>query len=132
MGRHPIEVKGLHHGPGHFPIAVRSGPLVVSSAIPGTNPDTGELSDTLEGQVAGVFSNIRRVIEAAMGSPDNIVKVVVFARDPAATRTALEGPWSDLFPDPSDRPVRHTIGAELPASLLIQAEFIAYLEETTQ
>jgi hypothetical protein len=44
----------------------------------------------------------------------------------------LEGPWSDLFPNPDNRPVRHTVGAELPASLFVQAEFMAYLEDTTQ
>ena len=67
MSRRSIYVEGLTHGAGTFPIAVRSGPLVVSSAIHGKDPSTGVLDNELAKQVAGVFSNVRRVIEAAGG-----------------------------------------------------------------
>ncbi len=129
MSRRPVIVEGLDHGTGQFPIATRSGPFIVSSAIHGKNPSTGQIPEDLLGQVVGVFLNIRRVVEAAGSSPANILKVVVFARDPDATRPLLAIPWADLFPDESDRPVRHTVGGVLPPPLLVQAEFIAYQED---
>jgi 2-iminobutanoate/2-iminopropanoate deaminase len=129
MSRRSVFVKGLDHGTGQFPIATRSGPLVVSSAIHGKDPSTGKMPDDLQGQIVGVFLNIRRVIEAAGSTPADIVKVVVFAQDPAATRPLLESPWTELFPNESDRPVRHTVGGDLPPPLLVQAEFVAYVED---
>jgi 4-hydroxy-4-methyl-2-oxoglutarate aldolase len=130
--RRPVNVPGLGHAGAPFPVAVRSGRLVLSSAIHGKDPETGELPDTIEAQAAGVFDNVRRTIEAAGGLPGHIVKVVVFAHDAAAAREAVKQPWTALFPDPDDRPVRHTLTAPLPAGFLLQAEFIATLDATTE
>lgn len=123
--RRPVVVEGLSHAGGAFPIAVRAGEFVYSSAIHGKDPITGELADSVEGQAAQVFANMRAVLKAAGASPADVVKIVVFAKDADATRPALSRPWSEMFPDENDRPVRHTVGADLPANLLVQAEFVA-------
>lgn len=125
--KHAIEVPGLGHSGQPFPVATRVGAVVASSALHGTDPETGELPDTVAGQVEGVFANVCRVVEAAGGTPADIVKVTVFAATPEV-RPALNGPWCALFPDADDRPVRHTMQLDLPGSLLVQAEFLAVLE----
>jgi len=130
--RTPVVVPGLGHAGAPFPVAVRYGDVVASSAIHGRDPDTGKLPDTVEGQAAGVFANVRRVVEAAGGTAADIVKVKVFAQDAAAARTAVNDPWTQLFPDPDDRPVRHTLTAPLPAGFLLQAEFVAVLTHTPE
>jgi 4-hydroxy-4-methyl-2-oxoglutarate aldolase len=130
--RRAVNVPGLGHTGAPFPVAVRSGRLVLSSAIHGKDPETGNLPDTIEAQATGVFTNMRRTLEAAGGRPGDIVKVVVFAQDAAAARGAVNGPWAQLFPDPADRPVRHTMTAPLPAGFLLQAEFVAILDATTE
>lgn len=127
--RRPIVVEGLTHAGGAFPIAVRAGEFVYSSAIHGKEPATGEIADTVEGQAVQAFANVRAVLEAAGASPADVVKVVVFAKDPTATRPALATPWAEMFPDENDRPVRHTVGADLPANLLVQVEFVAVVSE---
>jgi len=64
-----VNVPGLGHAGAPFPVAVRSGGVVLSSAIHGRDPDTGQLPDTVEEQAAGVFANVRRTVEAAGGRP---------------------------------------------------------------
>lgn len=126
--RTAIDVPGLAHAGAPFPVAVRLGPLLVTSALHARDPHTGELPDTLHGQAVGVFANVRRVLDASDAGPEHVVKVEVFAEDPAAARAAMAEPWQQLFPDPGDRPVRHTTAAQLPGDFLIQAEITAFIE----
>lgn len=126
--RTSVAVPGLDHGTSPFPIATRVGPFILSSALSGRDPDTGSLGADVESQARTAFANIRRVVEAAGASVEHIAKVVVFARDRAATRAAIDEPWTELFPDPNSRPVRHTLAAELPADFHLQVEFIAVQE----
>jgi len=130
--RRSITVTGLDHGGSPFPVATRIGPYIYSSALSGRNPETGELDPDIAAQAAQAFTNVERVVSAAGGEPDDIVKVVVFARDRAATRAVIDKPWAGLFPDPASRPVRHTVEAQLPAGLHLQVEFIAVQEKEAQ
>jgi 2-iminobutanoate/2-iminopropanoate deaminase len=124
-----VAVPGLDHGASPFPIAIRRGPFVFSSAIPGRDPATGILPTSVEEQAATALANVERVVAAAGGSAADIVKVVIFARDRAAVRAALDQPWVALFPDPSSRPVRHTLQADIPGGMHMQVEFYAILED---
>ena len=127
--RYSITVDGIDHGGSPFPVASRIGLMVFSSTLSGRDPDTGELPADIEGQAVTAFKNIRRVVVAAGGSPDDIAKVVVFARDRDAARAAIDRPWTELFPNPASRPVRHTVQAELPRGFHLQVEFVAVQED---
>ncbi|MFG2024858.1 RidA family protein [Streptomyces sp. NPDC048825] len=122
--RHTIEVPGLHHGGAPFPLAVRLGDLLVSSAVHGMDPLSGKVPDGLEAQTAGVFANIRRILDAAGAATADIAKVTVFLGEGQA-RQPLNAEWLAMFPDERDRPVRHTVPSTLQPPLLIQAEFTA-------
>jgi len=126
--RTSVVAPGLDHGASPFPVATRVGPFVFSSALSGRDPETGEISDALEDQARTALANVRRVADAAGVGVGDIAKVVVFARDRAAVRAAIDEPWTELFPDPASRPVRHTLEAELPPSFHLQVEFIAVQE----
>jgi 2-iminobutanoate/2-iminopropanoate deaminase len=126
--RHPIEVPGLHHGGAPFPLAVRLGPLLVSSAVHGMDPETGQVPEDLAEQAAGVFANIRRILTAGGATTADIAKVTVFLAE-GQSREPLNEQWRAMFPDPGDRPVRHTIPAMLAPPLLIQCEFIAVVPQ---
>jgi 2-iminobutanoate/2-iminopropanoate deaminase len=129
--RRAVTVPGLDHGASPFPLAVLSGNLLFSSAVSGRDPVSGVLPETVEEQSATALANVARICAAAGGSVDGVMKVTVFARDRGAVRTALDPPWIRMFPDEDDRPVRHTVAAEMPAGMHLQVEFIALMEESS-
>jgi 2-iminobutanoate/2-iminopropanoate deaminase len=121
-----IGVEGLHHGGMPIPSASRRGPLVVSGGIAGLNRATGSLPDGLEEQVPLVFENIRAIIEAAGGTVADLVKITFHVGDRAA-RDLINEHWLAMFPDEASQPARHTVARELGATMLIQADFIAFV-----
>src|SRR6267143_4018257 len=67
--RRSIEVSGVKHlNP--IPAASQKGPFVVSGAISGADPESGKVPPDLDAQCAAMFANVRRLIEAAGGTPD--------------------------------------------------------------
>src|SRR5436853_7372531 len=75
--RRSISVPGASHT-NPIPGASRRGPFVVSGAIGGTDPETGKIPEDLDAQCAQMFANVRRLIEAAGGTPEDIVKMTVW------------------------------------------------------
>ena len=125
--RRSIHVEGLGHK--HpIPVASRVGNIVASSVISGVDPQTGKIPDTLEEQAETAFANMRRIIEAAGASPDDVIKVGVYMDDPTR-RDAINRPWLELFPDEDSRPARHTQQDSLLGKRLIALEFIAVLSD---
>ncbi|MCL2471229.1 MAG: RidA family protein [Propionibacteriaceae bacterium] len=124
--RRSIDVDGLGHGGIPIPEASRVGPLLVSGGIGPMDPATGSVSDDQATQVATAFDNVIRVMTAAGGTTDDIVKVTVLARD-RTIRGAVDARWVEMFPDPDSRPARHMLVTDLAGSTLIQLEIIAYL-----
>ena len=54
-----------------------------------------------------MFANVRRVMDAAGGSADDIIKMNVWITD-RALRPIINKYWVEMFPDPHSRPARHT------------------------
>ena len=126
--RRSIEVTGVKHlNP--IPAACRRGPFVVSGAISGADPATGKVPDELDAQCAAMFANVRRLIEAAGGTPEDIVKMTVWIAD-RALRPTLNKYWVEMFPDPHSRPARHTIAqGDLTPPMQIQCDLLAVIGE---
>ena len=66
------------------------------------------------------------IVEAAGAMVDDIAKVQVFIAD-RDMRPMVNEHWVKMFPDEASRPVRHSIGGQLPANYIIQLEFVAVL-----
>jgi 2-iminobutanoate/2-iminopropanoate deaminase len=128
MTRRSIDVPGLHHGSAPIPQASLVGRLLASSGINGMDPETGEVPPSLEEQVRLIFANIERIMAVAGAQTDDIARCVFYVRD-RASRTAIDGEWTRMFPDPSARPARHTLRYDLADPLLVQCELTAYLEK---
>ena len=126
MKRRSIEIEGFKHD--HpIPSASQIGPFVVSGGISGKDPKTGKIVEGIEEQCSLVFQHMRKIIEAASGTPDDILKVTVWLKD-GAHRKNVNQEWLRMFPDAESRPARHTfIGQELAGNMLIQVEFWAVL-----
>lgn len=124
--REALEAPGMMRHKQPFPTATKVGNMVFTSAIGGADPTTGSIPDDPEKQIEFVFEQIRLIMEAAGGSPDNVGKVSVYLRD-MQYRELVNKYWIKLFPDEHNRPVRHTVKYDPPGNYVIQVEFIAVL-----
>jgi 2-iminobutanoate/2-iminopropanoate deaminase len=125
MARRSIEVPGLRHG-APIPQASVVGNLLVSGGISPVDPETGAIPDGTDEQVAIAFANVRRVLAAAGGSPEDVVKCTVFVPD-KAIRPVVDKYWVEMFPDAASRPARHTLRSDLQGGMQLQLEIMAVL-----
>lgn len=113
-----IELPGLGHGGQPFPLATLVGPLLVTSAIHGTDPSTGDVPTSAETQIRQAFVNLAAVLQAAGGSLDDVAQVLVTLVD-RNDRSLMNDVWVELFPDPASRPARNTTERPLAPDVLI-------------
>ena len=112
--------------PQPFPTAVRIGNMIFSSAVNGRDAVNDVLPEDPATQIAQAFENMRRIVERGGGDVGDIAKVVVHLAN-RDDRALMNPVWVKMFPDEADRPVRHTIAANLPSKAIIQLEFIAVI-----
>lgn len=122
--RQIIEGDDIPSHPQPFPVAVRVGNMIFSSAVNGRDAVKDEMPGSAEAQIAQAFENMRRIVERGGGGVGDIAKVVVYLKN-RDDRSLVNPVWTKMFPDENDRPVRHTVTSELPGSAVIQLEFIA-------
>ena len=123
--RTSIYVEGFSHK-NPIPAACRIGNMIHSGSIQGTDPATGKYGESLEAQCELMFAQVVRIVQAAGGSANDIIKMTVWMQD-RNQRAALNVPWLRLFPDAQARPARHTMGADLDGGKLVECDFIAVL-----
>lgn len=124
--RQSLDGPGLPRHSNPIPAAVKIGNMVFSSPIGGQDPDTGTSHTEPEKQVEQAFLNMRRIIEAAGGTTDDIARVTVYLKD-LQYRELVNKEWLKMFPDEHNRPARHSIKADLPGTAVLQLEMIAVL-----
>lgn len=123
--RTSIYIDGLKHV-NPIPAACVIDRLLVSGLVTGADPDTGAMPPGLHEQAANMYRHMRRIVEAAGGGPEDILKVTVWMND-RNTREAINPGWLALFPNEASRPARATLNRVLGGEKLIEAEFIAVL-----
>jgi 2-iminobutanoate/2-iminopropanoate deaminase len=127
VARRSIYLEGLEHG-APIPAGTVVGNMVFSSAIAGRDPQTGTTPTDPQEQATQMFRNVRRFMEAAGGTPEDIGYVTLYLRE-EKYREAVNQAWLAMFPDAASRPARHALKAEiLRPDVLFQVEVIAVLE----
>ena len=112
-----------------IPSACRRGPFVVSGGISGGDPDTGKVPPDIESQCRFMFENVRRIMAAAGGSTDDIIKMTVWITD-RSLREILNRHWVAMFPDPHSRPARHTLSSrDFIPPMQVQCDILAVVED---
>ncbi|HLG76642.1 MAG TPA: RidA family protein [Ktedonobacteraceae bacterium] len=129
--RQSIEIEGLSHGGMPIPLASKIGNVLISGGMMGMEPGSGTLPENIEEQCHHLFNNVRRLMEVAGGSLDDILKMTFYVKD-RTSRAAINREWVAMFPDEASRPARHTLSADLPGPLLVQCEIYAILQEEQQ
>jgi len=115
-----------HQNP--IPNASRIGDIMMTSVISGVDPGTRNLPADLAGQIVNIFIHIRNAVEAAGGTPENIIKINFWMKDPTTGRGALNDEWVKMFPDPASRPARHTLALGAGSAALVTCDFTAVFD----
>lgn len=123
--RQVIQINGsAHENP--IPTAVKIGNMVYTSALMGTDPSSGQMPETVEEEVAQLFNYILEIMEKAGGSSENIAHLSVSVTD-RSYKEIVNKEWLKLFPDPDNRPARHTTAHSLKPGVHVQVEMVAVL-----
>ena len=123
-----IEVEGVSHGTAPIPMGARVGNMIYSSGIMGKDPATDKLPEDGASQSKFMFQNLRTMLTNGGATLDDVVRVTAYVKD-NSQREALNAEWLQCFPDPHDRPARHTQVLDLPGGMLVQIEAIAVIQE---
>jgi enamine deaminase RidA (YjgF/YER057c/UK114 family) len=68
---------------------------------------------------------VRRIVEAAGGTTENILKISVYVRD-KNQREHINKEWLAMFPDPHSRPARHTFQTtDMAEGTLVSCDMMA-------
>ncbi len=108
-----------------IPMAVRSGDGFFSSSIEGRVSSTGVLADGAEKQFEIAFANLKRLVEQAGLTTNDLAHVTVFIGD-ASGRQLINKPWLQTFPDEHNRPARKTTTYPLPDKVFVQLQAFGF------
>lgn len=108
------------------PAASRIDNMVYSAVIYGRDPENQQVPEDIDRQCAFMFGHVCAIVEAAGGTPDDIIKMTLWMAD-KSQRSVVNRHWEALFPDADSRPARHTLDGRFEGNTLIQCNFIAVL-----
>lgn len=123
--RRSFDIEGYSHG-NPIPAVSRVGNIVMTGGISGVMPDK-TLPPDMNGQARQMFALMKRMLEAAGATMEDVVKVTVWVRDPSM-RPQLNEEWVKVFPDEHSRPARHVQRYDyLAKDVLIQCDCTAVI-----
>ena len=127
MSRKAIEAPSIIHA-NPLPSASMVGPMLETSVIPPFDPNTRDIPESVDAQIANLFTHINSILDVAEGTWDDIIKITFFVQN-GDVRPSINGPWSQHFPDAETRPARHTqvVGGNGPA--IAKCSFTAYIQQ---
>lgn len=121
--RNSIEVPPVKHGQNPIPFATKVGNMVFTGGIMGADPETAQVPESVDEQVANCFKLLKKVMAQAGGTLEDVGLVTVFIKD-NSVRSSINPVWLEHFPDEHSRPARHTIVLE-NMNYPVQIEVIA-------
>lgn len=129
--RKSIYIEGFAHGNNPVPAGSVIDNLLMTGALFGTDPSTGNIASDLDEQCRLMFHNARRVLLAAGGDWGDVLKMTFYIR-PELSRELINTHWVQAFPDPASRPARHVqVSDRIPPSMAMQCDLFACLANPT-
>lgn len=124
-----LEIEGLNHGSAPIPMGARVGNLIFTSGISGKDPKTGQLAAGAQAQAFHAFENLRLVLENGGATMADVGQITVLTVDDSL-RDVVNAEWLRHFPDPHDRPARHTTVQALRGGALLQLMAVAVVPDS--
>lgn len=121
-----LDVPGASHN-APIPAGARVGNVLCSSAISGKDAATGLLPPDAATQTQLAFTNLKTLLQAGGATLSDVVKLTVYIKD-NSVREAINAEWLACFPDPHDRPARHTLVYDLQHGMWLQLEAMAVIQ----
>lgn len=122
-----LEVPGVTHGPAPIPMGARVGNMIFSSGIMGKNPADDTLPADAASQAKFAFLNLETLLAAGGATLADVGRITVYIKD-NSVRESINREWLARFPDPHDRPARHTLVYDLQGGMLLQLEVVAVVQ----
>ena len=120
----PSELKP-HKNP--IPMACLVDNILMTSAIQGHDPKTGEFPVDKTQQIKLAFDAVDAILLEANATSEDVIKIDLFFKD--KNDRALVYPfWLNMFPDPKSRPARHAQVASLTPGCYLQISVTAVLK----
>ncbi|MFB7639733.1 RidA family protein [Peribacillus butanolivorans] len=111
---------------GPYSQAIKVGNVVYTSGQLPIYPETGEMPDNIEEQTRVSLENLKKVVEAAGASLQQVIKTTVFLSD-MSHFAAMNHVYGEFFTD--NYPARSAIEvARLPKDAMIEIEAIAMIK----
>ena len=123
--RESYHLEGISHR-APIPNGAKVGNILYSSALGATDPATGEAPAGIEEQAEVMFQNVKRLVEQAGGSTEDIVHVRLLLKD-RNLREQIDKAWLRMFPDEHNRPARHANQIDLGGATNMQCEIVAVI-----
>lgn len=123
--REVLHIKGTKHD-NPIPVAVKIGNMVYTSAIIGSDPETGIVPDDVDQEIRNLFYYLAEIMRVAGGTTDDIAHLSVNMVD-RKYKDNVNTEWLKMFPNENDRPARHTTEKSLKKGLRVQFEMTAVL-----
>ena len=123
--REVLHIKGSKHD-NPIPVAVKIGNMVYTSAIIGSDPETGIVPDDVDQEIRNLFHYLKEIMKAAGGTTDDIAHLSVNMVD-RKYKDNVNTEWLKMFPNENNRPARHTTEKSLKKGLRVQFEMTAVL-----
>lgn len=124
-----IHIDGVTHGKAPIPMGARVGNLIYSSALLGKDPATDTLPADAQAQLRCLFANLRTLLANGGAGLADVVHVNAYLKD-NSLREPLNAEWLACFPDPDDRPARHTqVLPDMPGGVLAQLAIVAVVPQ---
>ena len=113
--KNPIPAAAIHRG------------ILISSVISGKSAVTDAYPEDKTEQISLVFKYIENIISEAGGSVQDIIKMDLYFRD-KNDRSLVNPEWEKMFPNPKNRPARHTQIGDLPENCCLQVTIMAVID----
>jgi 2-iminobutanoate/2-iminopropanoate deaminase len=123
-----LSIPGVTHGGAPIPMGARVGNIIYSSGIAGNDPATDKIPAEPQAQARFMFQNVGTLLAQGGASFADVVRMTVYLKE-ESLREHVNREWVAAFPDPKDRPARHTQIHPLRGTALMQVEIVAVVQD---